>query len=127
MKFMAIAVFTVFLASAACQDAGPKYAPVGAWEGLTEYNGMAVVLEGQISKTPWQHMISQPKGFPEISYFDFHKGNQTVLYSKTAIDCPGPLRVWGTVIEIKGESKRPGSEAPVVEYQIKVDRWECRK
>jgi hypothetical protein len=89
--------------------------------------GAKVKLEGRISNVPWQHMIRWPEGYPQIAYFDFELGRQTVLYSKSAIACPGPLTVWGTVLKIQGETKRPGSDEPVVEYHILVDRFECAR
>lgn len=89
--------------------------------------GAKVKLEGRISNVPWQHMIHWPEGYPQIAYFDFELGRQTVLYSKSAIACPGPMTVWGTVLKIQGETKRPGSDEPVVEYHILVDRFECAR
>jgi hypothetical protein len=110
--------------------AGPKssaYFKINPQDDLGARVGGKVVLEGRLAKTPWQHMIHWPEGYTETAYFDFELGRQTVLYAKAPLDCPGALTVWGTVIEIRGETKRPGSNAPAVEYHILVDRWECAK
>lgn len=107
--------------------ASGEYFKIGPQDDLGAKVGRKVVLEGRLSMTPWQHMIHWPDGYGQIAYFDYELGRQTVLYSKSPLDCPGFLTVWGTVLEIKGESKRPGSDAPAVEYHILVDRFDCRK
>jgi hypothetical protein len=107
--------------------ASGAYAKIGPQDDLGAKVGQKVVIEGRLSKTPWQHMIRWPEGYGEIAYFDFELGRQTVLYAKAPVDCPGFLMVWGTVVEVRGESKRPGSDAPAVEYHILVEKIECAK
>ncbi|MDD8025477.1 MAG: hypothetical protein PHI34_03105 [Acidobacteriota bacterium] len=120
--------FALMAAGGSCRRPGPEgYFKINPQDDLGGHVGGKVVLEGRVSKTPWQHMIHWPDGYSEIAYFDFELGRQTVLYAKKPVDCPGFLTVWGKVIEIRGESKRPGSDAPAVEYQILVDRFECAK
>lgn len=103
------------------------YIRVGPSEGLAGFKDVRIVLVGRLSAVPWQHMIRIPEGYGEPAYLDFGENRQTVLYAKAAINCPAALTVWGRVVEIRGESKKPGSDAPAVEYQIVVDRWECAK
>jgi hypothetical protein len=123
----------LLLSAAACRDSeGPVdqaqiYLRLGFNEPLSKHAGAKVTLEGRLSKVPWQHMIRWPEGYTEMYYFDFELGQQTVLYAKTPIDCPNALTVWGQVVEIRGESKRPGSDAPVVEHHLIIDRWQCGK
>lgn len=110
--------------------AGPSddgYFKIEPQHDLGSRVGAKVRLDGRISNLPWQHMIHWPDGYSQMAYFDFELGRQTVLYAKSAIACPGPLTVWGTVVKIQGESKRPGSQEPIVEYHILVDRFECAK
>ncbi len=107
--------------------ASDAYTKIGPQDDLGAKVGQKVVIEGRLAKTPWQHMIHWPEGYGQIAYFDFELGRQTVLYAKAAVDCPGFLTVWGTVVEIRGESKRPGSDAPAVEYHILVEKVECAK
>ncbi len=140
-KLVLVAFLGIFLmaAGSSCRGgsdtAGEKpatpasdgYAKIGPQDDLGAKVGQKVVIEGRLAKTPWQHMIHWPEGYGQIAYFDFELGRQTVLYAKTAVDCPGFLTVWGTVVEIRGESKRPGSDAPAVEYHILVEKVECAK
>ena len=51
--------------------------------------------------------------------------DQLVVYSKEKINCSGLIRIEGLVIQIEGESKRPGSDEVYREIQIMVDGWEC--
>ena len=109
------------------EPAAATYAKIGPQDDLGAKIGQKVVIEGRLAKTPWQHMIRWPEGYGEIAYFDFELGRQTVLYAKAPIECAGFLTVWGEVVEIRGESKRPGSDAPGVEYHILVEKVECAK
>ncbi|MCX6561158.1 MAG: hypothetical protein NTZ26_11690 [Candidatus Aminicenantes bacterium] len=108
-------------------QAAESYFRIGPQDELSGRVGGKVVLEGRLAKTPWQHMIHWPEGTTEMAYFDYELGRQTVLYAKAPVVCPGFLTVWGTVVEVKGETKRPGSDAPAVEYHILVEKLECAK
>jgi hypothetical protein len=88
--------------------------------------GKKIILEGKISDTPWQHMINYNDVYPYVDYFDVD-GDQLVIYSKEKMDCPGVVRIEGRAIQIKGKSKRPGSEKIYSETQVLVDSWECVK
>lgn len=103
-----------------------EYVTVEPDEGLSDHKDQAVRVEGRISQIPWQHMIKNPEGCSRFYYFDYGKGLQTVIYSKDPIECGGTLTLWGTVLTITGESKRPGSKQTVTAYQLQVDRWECK-
>ena len=105
----------------------PSYAKIAPNAALGPLNNTLVEIEGRISRLPWQHIIGAPEGYREMYYFDLEGGAQIVIYAKTPIACEGPLTVWGRVIEIEGQSKRPDTKAQVSEYHIAVDRWECRK
>jgi hypothetical protein len=87
--------------------------------------GADVDLTGEISDTPWQHMIDIPKKYPYADYFDLDDGDQLVIYTKLPVDCTGEMRLNGKIIEIKGTSKRPGSDEKYTEPQILVDEFEC--
>jgi len=94
------------------QDKGPKE---------VEEN---INLTGKISVRPEQHMIDVPQGYPYSDYFDTDK-IQYVIYSKEKINCSGEFTLKGSMIEIEGGSKRPGSDEVYTEKQILVDSYEC--
>jgi len=66
-----------------------------------------VRARGRVSKTPWQHIVGSVAG-KRSEYFDLSGGGQTVVYTAKPLACPGTVEVDATVIEIGGESKRPG-------------------
>jgi hypothetical protein len=111
--------------SPARPGAQAEYRQLSEDDSLASFNGQKVQVEGRISDTPWQHLINIPEAHPEIAYFDLAGGAQIVVYSREKIPCLERSLIKGTVIEIKGESKRPGSKDEVREYQIVVDAWEC--
>jgi hypothetical protein len=137
-QVIVLAAMTAFLFASACRpsksgDAGgdkpelPTYKKVDPGAPLGPYKDALIQIEGRISQIPWQHIIGAPEGYGEIYYFDLQGGGQIVIYAKTPIVCDGPLTVWGRVVEIQGQSKRPDTKAQVSEYHITVDRWECRR
>lgn len=87
-------------------------------------DGDRVELIGKVSNTPWQHLIKKPEGYIFIDYMDF-EDDQLVVYSKEFIECEGEVKIKGTVFQLEGTSKRPGSEEPYNELQIAVDEFEC--
>lgn len=91
-----------------------------------QHVGAQVVIEGRVSKTPYQHLIDPVAG-KNIEYFDLDDGDQIVIYVKGPIGCAGKVRLTGKVKEVVGTSKRPGSKHKerYVEYQIDVTRWQC--
>ena len=130
MRFLTGLLLLALLAAAACaakQDPDRDYVRVGPSDSLSKLKDARVILDGRLAAVPWQHLIRIPEGYGAPAYFDFGENRQTVLYAKDAILCPAGVTVWGRVIEIRGESKRPGSDTPGVEYQILVDRWECAR
>ena len=62
---------------------------------------------------------------PYSEYINDEDDDQTVVYFKSQVRCPGKLRIIGKVIKIEGRSKRPGSDQKVVEYQILADEYKC--
>jgi len=92
---------------------------------LGSYSGRRVILEGTLSDIPWQHLIDIPDSHPEISYLNTDGGGQTVLYSKDSMKCSRRVQIKGTVVEVQGKSKRPGSKEQYREFQIIVDAWNC--
>jgi hypothetical protein len=130
MRFLTNILLLTLLVAADCaakQSSDRDYVRVGPSDSLSMFKDVRVIMEGRLAAVPWQHLIRIPEGCGAPAYLDFGENRQTVLYSKEPISCPASLTVWGRVIEIRGESKRPGSDAPTVEYQILVDRWECAK
>ncbi len=93
---------------------------------MERFAGKKVELAGRVSDTPWQHLVGNPDGFPYSCYFDVDRF-QIVVYAKRPIACSGVLVVRGTVVEIRGSSKQPGSKADesYVEYHLTADEWEC--
>lgn len=103
-----------------------EYVTVEPGEGLGDHRDQAIRVEGRISQIPWQHLIHPPEGYGQFYYFDYGKGLQTVIYARTPIECDGALTLWGTVLTVGGKSKRPGGKETGVEYQLRIDRWECK-
>ncbi|MBN1495049.1 hypothetical protein JW911_04960 [Candidatus Peregrinibacteria bacterium] len=83
-----------------------------------------VTLTGKISDIPEQHMINFPEGYLYSDYFDTDK-LQYVIYSKEKIACSGEFTLKGSMIEIEGTSKKPGSDEVYTEKQIIVDSYVC--
>jgi hypothetical protein len=87
-------------------------------------------VRGRVSKTPWQHMITGVPG-KTSAYFDLDGGKgQTVVYWKNAPACAGDIEVTGTVLEVRGASKRPGereskADESVRELQLDVTSTRC--
>jgi hypothetical protein len=94
--------------------------------GISKIVGKSVSVVGKISDTPWQHLIGYFPGYSRDYYFDVGK-DQIVIYSKTAIDCTGKVKVYGKVVEVKGKSKDPRKDEVYREYHITVDKAECIK
>jgi len=93
----------------------------------TRQVGKEVTLEGKVAEAIWQHMIQGVAGKTEV-YIDLPDNTQTVAYVDPAFDCKGKVRLTGTVMELRGGSKRPGSkidDPEYVEYHLDVSRWEC--
>ncbi len=92
---------------------------------MSAYVDKKISLEGEISGTPWQHMIAATAEYPYSEYFDV-KDFQIVVYSKAPMECRGKLRVFGRVLKVTGKGKRPEpGDEPYTEYHLLVDRWEC--
>ncbi|MHA2357864.1 MAG: hypothetical protein ACXABK_03745 [Candidatus Heimdallarchaeaceae archaeon] len=90
-----------------------------------EHVGKDIVLIGKISDTLWQHLIEFSKDYKNIYYLDYESGEQLVFYTKTLIECNEKIKIKGKVIRVVGKSKRPGSNATFMEFQIVADSWEC--
>ncbi|MFH1434590.1 MAG: hypothetical protein ABIJ56_02625 [Pseudomonadota bacterium] len=91
---------------------------------LPGYTGKKITAIGKKSDLPWQHLIDPPETHPDIVYFDMGE-IQIVVYSDKLIDCRGELAVTGTVVELEGTSKRPGSKEIGTEYHIIAEKWKC--
>jgi hypothetical protein len=107
-----------------CQTTG-EYLALPDADNLHDYVDKKVCLQGRVSQTPWQHMIASLEGYPYDEYFDVGD-YQIVIYLKSRIDCPGPVRVYGRVVMVEGAGKRPQpGDEPYREYHLAVDTWEC--
>ena len=87
--------------------------------------GKEITLKGRISDTHWQHLIDTSHDYEYIYYLDLDGGDQIVFYSNDAVLCLGEIKIQGKVIRVVGKSKRPGSDATYIEYQIIAEEWEC--
>ena len=93
---------------------------------LKESVGKKIVVKGKVSTVIWQHIIGSIKDYPFAKYFDLEEdGFQTILYSKKNIEPNETLEITGTVIEIKGHSKRIDEidEDNYSEYHILVETF----
>ena len=86
--------------------------------------GKKVEIEGRVSEIPCQHLIKTDT-VKEVVYIDLDDGDQIVAYFEDKTGCAGRVRLEGTVIEVAGRSKRPGSDERFAEYQLDVLSWEC--
>ena len=111
---LALVVLTVFF-FAACASTN--------W---TQKVDQEVTLEGKVAEAIWQHMIKGVAGKTEV-YIDLPDNTQTVAYIDPAFDCKGKVRLTGTVMELRGGSKRGTKidDKEYVEYHLDVSRWEC--
>lgn len=86
------------------------------------------MARGKVSRVPWQHLMTGVPG-KQSEYFDLSDGWQTVIYAKDLPSCAGTLEVEGTVLSVRGPSKRPGRETKVddsyEELQLDVTAARC--
>jgi hypothetical protein len=130
---LVVAICTLAWAMAGCAGgpAGPaarpetpvaeKTAPI--WENA----GKQMTLTGRITGIQWQHLIMSVPGKSHI-YLDIPGNQQIVVYVKGTVNCPGAVRVTGTVIPASSGPKRHGAEKDrkeIYEYHLDADRWEC--
>lgn len=107
-----------------------EYNKIQTYDELIEKINNKVTFEGVISKIPWQHMIKYEDPYNNINYVDIKSKEgkepiQIVVYTKT--EAPGSgskINFSGTVKEIIGKSKRPGSDQQVTEIQVEADNFE---
>lgn len=95
------------------------------YEKLKDSLNKSNSFKGIISEIPWQHLVASIKDYPHAEYFDLEDGFQTIIYSKEKILSKTKLLVTGTVIEVKGRSKRPTDEEEknYSEYHILVNEY----
>jgi hypothetical protein len=116
-------VVSVIIALCVAAWSGEEYKTIIHASELSRYVDRQVRVTGQISNIPWQHMIASVKGYPYDHYFDFDD-YQIVIYVKEKIAHKGTITVYGTVVEVGGDSKNPRRKETAVEYHIRVDTWE---
>jgi hypothetical protein len=100
--------------------------PMSTWK-----DGMPVTVRGKVSTIIWQHMMTSVDG-KKHAYFDVDgEKTQTVVYWKDPPTCSGMIEVTGKVLEIRGQSKRPGQQKEskvddkYVELHIDVESARC--
>ncbi len=107
----------------------PWPAPVGGGE-LGARVGQRVVVVGREAREIWQHLVGGVPG-KQALYFDLADGEQIVVHLAAPFACAGDVTLAGTVLEVRGPSKRPGREGETkvddsyVEYALDVDAWRC--
>ena len=124
MRVIVLIVIIFLCWSVAACNARTKAVVIDNAGDLHKYAGRKVTAVGKKSDLPWQHLIDPPDTHPDIVYFDMRE-IQIVVYADELIDCRGELAVTGTVVELEGTSKRPGSKEIHTEYHIVADTWEC--
>jgi hypothetical protein len=121
-----ILLFLLFSSAISFQCANTQYQLITTGRELNELVNQNIIIEGKVSNIPWQHLIGYTKNYPYTCYFDFDK-SQTVIYSKTPIECRDRIKIRGKIIKISGKSKKPGSDEDYSENHIIADDWECIK
>jgi hypothetical protein len=87
--------------------------------------GRTITLRGRVSREPWQHMMGHVPG-KQPEYFDLEGGSQTVVYTSNPISCAGLVELEGTVVELRGGSKRGGkADETFVEKHLDVTGARC--
>lgn len=89
---------------------------------LANYVGKEVVVEGNVSNIPWQHLTGR---FAQHMYYFDVGPLQTIVYTNEEITCKGALEVTGKVVELKGGGKGTKIDETHVEYQIVADKLKC--
>lgn len=92
---------------------------------LSQYVDKKVSIEGSVSQAPWQHMMLHFPDKPVENYFDLETV-QIIVYSEKELPLK-KLRIFGTVVKLEGDSKRPGTkidDPKYVEFHIVADKWE---
>jgi hypothetical protein len=110
---------------AACTKSPPQEAPATAGSA----GGERATFRGKISKLYAQHMMTSVPGKKE-QYFDREGASQIIIYVKDTPNCSGLVEVTGTVIKLRGPSKKPGGTETKVddsyeETQLDVESWKC--
>jgi hypothetical protein len=101
---------------------------------LADWVGQQVEVPGQRAIEIWQHLMGHVPG-KQAEYFDpADGGNQLVAHVSGGLPEGHPVVLWGTVLEVRGPSKRPRPPGPggepretkvddtYVEYALDVDR-----
>lgn len=94
----------------------PQYAERSRWR-----DGLAVVVTGRVSDSPWQHLVGSVEGKRPM-YFDLAGDAQTVIYVAEPIECPGMVELRGEVVEIRGKAK---SNDELVVLHVDVASHRC--
>jgi hypothetical protein len=103
----------------------PKLDPMSTWKP-----GATVTVQGRVATVIWQHLVGPVPG-KLVAYFDVEgEDRQTVVYWKEPPACTGLIEITGTVIEVRGPSKRPGEKDAKVdesysELHIDVESARC--
>jgi hypothetical protein len=107
-------------------DASDEELPViTSLDGLKAHVNKKVKVNGSISNTPWQHLMSPSATYPYDAYFDLPDGFQIVIYHKKPLQFKEnqSITVLGTVIEIRSgcDKRQKIVDTGYVEYHINVD------
>jgi len=77
--------------------------------------GARVSVTGREAREIWQHLVGGVQGKQPV-YFDLRDRQQIVVHVAESLHCTGEAELAGTVLEVRGASKRPDREG-----QTKVD------
>lgn len=120
------ALLAAAVLSGACNKHAPavvdRYQRLRTSTRLSRLAGKKVYLDGRVSKTPWQHLVSTLAAHHVVSYVDW-EGGQMVVFSQKRLPRNKPLRIFGTIHTFTGKDK--GGE-PWTVHQLKAERWETR-
>ncbi|HOX47033.1 MAG TPA: hypothetical protein PK668_25780 [Myxococcota bacterium] len=127
MRTRGLAITCAALLACAAAAGGEEKRPMLHLSGRV---GERVELAGKKSRIIWQHMIGQVEG-KQAEYFDpADGGNQIVVHVEGGLASEDPVVLWGKVLEVRGESKRPKRKGDkgtkvddsYVEYALDVER-----
>jgi hypothetical protein len=110
------------IAPSAPRDPSHELPRVSEKRGLSQNVGKAVILTGNPTTLPRQHVMGKHLNYPFTEYIDLSDGYQVGVYLMTRIPEKLPVEITGRVIETHapGPEETKSSETA---YQLVAESW----
>ncbi len=89
---------------------------------LWEHVGEKITIQARNTGEMAAHALSFP-GPGWVENYVVYNGYHIVVYSRSRINCPGPVRITGTVREVTS-GKEPNSKS-YHGYHVDAESWSC--